>query len=113
MTIKSWYKFIQFNSILQANFSSFSILELRFCVFILKLFSNILKEDVPGVHLGNTVTIPMVLFRVNAILVTCTSGMEQIVQVNCLIVLKVHLEILVSTAKLYGTNVYDVSSMTA
>ena len=63
-------------------------------MFIVKLFSNILKEDVPGVHLGNTVTIPMVLSRVNAILVTCTIGMGQIVQVNCFMVLnvEVHLE---------------------
>ena len=49
-------------------------------MFIVKLISNILKEDVPGVHLGNTVTTPMVLSRVNAILVP--SGMEQIAQVN-------------------------------
>ena len=53
-------------------------------MLIVKSFSYILKEDVPGVHLGNTVTTPMVLSRVNAIVVT--SGMEQIVQVNCFIV---------------------------
>ena len=73
-------------------------------MFNVKLFLNILKVDVPGVHLGNTVTTLMVLSRVSAFLVTWR--MEQIVEVIFLIVsnVNVNVEIEFNIVKLYSTH---------